>query len=41
MDEDAEDMDEDQDDGDGDDEIPKTQDDPLSMSILDFSQVEV
>ena len=34
-------MDEDEDDGDGDDEIPKIQDDPLSLPILDYGRVEV
>ena len=40
-DEDAEGMDDDEDDGDGGDEIPGTQDDPLSLPILDSSRVEV
>ena len=41
MDEDAEGMDDDEDDGDGGDEIPRTQDDPLSLPILDSGQVKV
>ena len=40
-DEDAEGMDDDKDDGDGDDKIPETQDDPLSLPILDSGRVEV
>ena len=34
-------MHEDEDDGDGDDKIAKTQDDPLSLLILDFGRIEV
>ena len=34
-------MDEDEDNGDGNNEIPESQDDPLSLPILDSSRVEV
>ena len=34
-------MDENEDNGDGNEEIPETQEDPLSLSILDYSRVKV